>query len=187
MTAVRMRPRFTISLRPERDDAIEAIRERLAADEGFAGRWMGKGRWAEIHVSADQRRVWSPHLSIRVDTPEVGEHGCELVGRFAPNPSVWTFLMFLYFGVAFLVVLGAIFGYVQWVSNEPAWGFRAVWLGVPCLILIHVIGAIGQRLGYEQMASLKAELDEVVEPLLPGGGPVRLTAKRSGGSDVEDA
>ncbi len=181
-----MRPRFTVALEPDRDDAIATIRERLADDERFDGRWMGKGRWAEIHVSTDERRLWSPHLSIRVDRPEGEAHGCELVGRFAPNPSVWTFLMFLYFAIAFLVVLGAIFGYVQWVSNEPAWGMWAVWLGVPCLVLIHVVGAIGQRLGYEQMASLKAELDGLVAPLLPGGAAVRITDNQSGGSGDEN-
>jgi hypothetical protein len=166
MSAGRLRPTFTVALKPDRRTAIEAIRDRLALEDRFEGRWMGKGRWAEIHVPANDRRLWSPHLSIRVDPPEDATDGSTLFGRFAPNPEVWTFLMFLYFAVAFLVVLGAIFGYVQWASDEPSWGYWAVWIGLPVIGLIHVAGAVGRRLGQDQMVTLKAELDEVIEPLL---------------------
>ncbi len=116
----------------------------------------------ELHVPHGERRLWSPHLSVRLDAePE----GCTLFGRFAPHPEVWTFFMFLYFGIVFFVVFGGVFGYVQWVSSEPAWALWAVWVGVPLIGLIHVAGAVGQRLGYAQMVSLRNELAQIVDGL----------------------
>ena len=49
--------------------------------------WTGKGRWCEIHLPEEERKVWTPYLSIRADhEPE----GSSLFARFAPRPEVWT-------------------------------------------------------------------------------------------------
>lgn len=159
MPSVRMRPTFRVRVSADRDAAIDRIREILKSDERFVGRWRGKGRWAEVYVSHGERKLWSPHLSIRLDEEP---DGCTLFGRFAPHPEVWTFFMFLYFAFVFGVVFGGVLGYVQWASNEPAWGLWAVSIGVPAIVAIHVAGWIGQRLGYDQMVSLKDEIDEVL-------------------------
>jgi len=159
MATVRMRPTFRAQLDADRDTAMDRIRGALSEDERFAGRWRGKGRWAEVHVPHDERRLWSPHLSIRLDDDPTG---CTLFGRFAPHPEVWTFFMFLYFALSFAVVFGGVFGYVQWASNESAWGLWAVWVGLPAIGLIHGASWLGQRLGYDQMVSLKDEIDGVL-------------------------
>ena len=165
MSTVHLRPTFRLSLEADRDAAIEQIRGRLTDDERFAGRWRGKGRWAEIHVPHSERKLWSPHLSLRLDK-EKGDR-CSVFGRFAPSPEVWTFFMFLYVGLVFGVVFGAVLGYVQWASNESPWGFLVVAGGVPAIGLIHLASAVGQRLGQRQMAALKEELDGVLEGLDP--------------------
>lgn len=159
-----LRPTFTLPLTRDRDAAIHAIRARLTETPELAGRWRGKGRWAELYLPESERRIWSPYLSIRLDD---APSGCTLFGRFAPSPEVWTFFMFLYFLVAFIVLFGATLAYVQWVSNEPAWGLWALWIGVPVMGLVHVASAVGARLGQEQMARLKGELDGVLSGI-PG-------------------
>jgi hypothetical protein len=164
MSTVRLRPTFRTPLTTDREAAIEEIRRRLTEDERFAGRWRGKGRWAEIYVDHRERRLWSPHLSLRLDRDDDG--GCTLFGRFAPHPEVWTFFMFLYIGLAFAAVFGSVLGYVQWVSGEAAWGLWVAVVGLPAIGLIHVAGAVGQRLGQEQMRALKEEIDVVLEGLV---------------------
>ena len=154
-----LRPTFSVRVAMPRDDAIEAIRAALVRRKEMSGRWRGKGRWAELYVPFSDRRIWSPYLSIRVDDEQ---KGCSLFGRFSPSPAVWTFFMFLYGGVVFLVAFGAIFGYVQWASGTAAWAFWSVWVGVPILGLLHLTSWIGKRLGHGQMKSLKNEIDEVL-------------------------
>ena len=151
-----LRPTFTVSLGLPRDEAVEAIRAAFVATPELAGRWRGKGRWADLYLPEAERRLWSPYLSIRLDRET---EGCTLFGRFAPHPEVWTFFMFLYFLVAFIVLFGATLGYVQWASGEAASGLWAVWIGVPVLGLIHVASAVGARLGQDQMRRLRGELD----------------------------
>jgi hypothetical protein len=124
-----------VPLRLGREEATEEIRRRLVAREDLAGRWHGKGRWVDLFA------------------------------RFAPHPEVWTFFMFLYFLVAFVVLFGATFGFVQWASGEAAWALWAVWTGLPVLGLCHLASDLGSRWGQDQMHELKAILKEVVEGL----------------------
>jgi hypothetical protein len=161
MSTVRLRPTFRLSVGLSREAAIDRIRSGLAEDPRFAGRWRGKGRWADIYVPHAERRVWSPHLSLRLDSDS--DERCTLFGRFAPHPEVWTFFMFLYVAAWFGSVFGAVLAYVQWVSNESAWGG---WVGFASIVsvgLIHSASALGQRLGRGQMVSLKSELDALLD------------------------
>ncbi|MDT8341049.1 MAG: hypothetical protein RQ751_06010 [Longimicrobiales bacterium] len=159
--ATRLRPTFTLRLDLPREEAIERLRARLEASRS-RDCWRGKGRWCEIHLPDPEQRIWTPHLSLRLDH----EHeGSSIFGRFAPRPGVWTFFMFLYALVVFLILFGATLGYVQWASNERAWGLWAVWAGIPVLGLIHLAAYVGQRLGRAQMEELKSRLDEVLEGL----------------------
>lgn len=154
-----LRPTFSVSLALPRDEAIAAIRARLTETPEMAGRWRGKGLWAELYLPDAERRIWSPYLSIRIDE---GQEGSLLFGRFAPRPEVWTFFMFLYFLVAFIVLFGATLGYVQWASGEAAWGLWAVWIGLPLIAAIHGASAVGARLGQDQMRRLRLELDDLL-------------------------
>ena len=38
-------------------------------------------------------------------------------------------------------------------------------IGFPSIGLIHLVGALGERLGYAQMVALRAELDSLLEGL----------------------
>jgi hypothetical protein len=162
-----LRPTFTIPVALPRPEAVEALRAAFVRRQDLSGRWRGKGRWAELYVPSGERRIWSPYLSVRVDEES---DGCSLFGRFAPTPAVWTFFMFLYGGIVFLVVFGSILGYVQWASGTRAWGMWALWIGMPVLGCLHLVSWIGKRLGRYQMVRLKAELEEV---LLDLGSAVR--------------
>ncbi len=163
MKAPLLRPTFTSLLDRPRQAAVEEIRRRLVSRDDLAGRWRGKGRWFDLFVPEAERRLWSPYLSVRLD--EEGERS-SAYGRFGPHPEVWTFFMFLYFLVAFLVLFGGTFGYVQWASDESAWALWMVWIGVPVLLLIHAASFVGSRLGQAQMRELKAVLDGVLEGLV---------------------
>ena len=157
-----IRPTFTVPLGMSRAEATEEIRGRLVARQDLAGRWRGKGRWFDLFVQESERKVWSPYLSARLD--DEGDR-CTVFARFAPHPEVWTFFMFLYFLVAFLILFGATFGYVQWASDQPAWALWSVWIGAPILMLCHLASYAGSRLGQEQMRELRAVLDEVLDGL----------------------
>lgn len=162
MEGAHLRPTFDIDLELGPDDAMSALRRRMEA-EPRTRRCQSKGRCAEFFLDDDERRLWTPYLSVQAEHAPDG--GTRLHGRFAPYPEVWTFFMFAY-GVAwFAVLFGAAFGYAQWASGEGAWGLWGVWIGLPAVVLLHAGSALGQRLGAPDMVELRARLDHLVSDL----------------------
>ena len=120
---------------------------------------MAARRHAELLVDRNEGRLWSPRLSVRLEDSPTGS---VLRCRFSPRPDVWTGFMFVYFLLVFLVVFGATLGYVQQVSNETAWDFWAIPVGLAFIACIHLASYVGQRLAVAQMRELKERLDSVL-------------------------
>ena len=156
--AARLRPKFSIKLPVLADDAAVRLREGLDAPE-LGGSSMATGRHADLTVARSERKVWSPRLTVRI---EDAPGGSTLRCRFSPRPDVWTGFMFVYFVMVFLVVFGATLGYVQQVSNEAAWGYWGVPVGLLVIALIHLAGYVGQRLAARQMRELRGRLERVL-------------------------
>ena len=81
--------------------------------------------------------------------------------------------MFVYFVVVILIVFGAMLGYVQQVSDEAAWGYWAVPIGLLIIACIHVASYVGQRLATAQMYELRGRLEWVVARQFGAGPEVR--------------
>lgn len=155
----RMRPRFTVELPSSADELMQCIESTLE-DDNLGCRGTSARRCAELFVDESERRLWSPHLSIQVQ--EVPQ-GSVLSCRYSPRPELWTFIMFVYFLMAFVVLFGSAFGYVQWLLGYTPWGLLAVPTGVSVIGLLHVASVVGQRLSSDQMALLRDRLDTILE------------------------
>jgi hypothetical protein len=156
-----IRPTFAIPLSKGADESMTVLRERLEGSN-WSECSKSKGRCAEFFVKREDRRLWSPYLSVQV---EPKERGALLRGRFGPPPEMWTLFMFLYTAVGFLSLMGLMLGFVQWQSGMEAWGFWGVYIGVPGLILLYGISAAGQRLSSHQMEELRDRIDTLVRGL----------------------
>lgn len=164
MDSPRLRPTFDLDLDLDPDDAMAALRRRMESAPR-SRRCKSKGRCAEFFLADDERRFWTPYLSVQAE--DAPEGGTRFHGRFAPYPEVWTFFMFAY-GVAwFAVLFGGAFGYAQWASGESAWGMWGVWIGLPLVLALHAGSALGQRLGADDMDELRSRFDHLVEGLEP--------------------
>jgi len=161
MDRPRIRPTFSISLTPDADTAMSTLRERLKATE-YEECSRSKGRCADFFVKEDERRVWSPCLSVQVESLQ---EGSLLRGRFGPHPELWTLFMFLYAGVGFLALMGLMLGFVQWQSGMDAWGLWGAYVGFPGLGVLFAVSATGQRLSAHQMEELRGRVDTLVEGL----------------------
>jgi hypothetical protein len=165
-----MRPKFTLELSHRADEVMWRICSSLDTVE-LGCLAISAGRCADSFVDQRQRRFWSPHLSVQVDD---SDGGSVLRGRFAPRPEVWTLIAFLYFLMVFAVVLGAVFGYTQWVMGDTPWGLLAVPIGTLTIVSLHVASLVGQRLSTDQVQQLRAMLDLLLECALGPVDPDRL-------------
>jgi hypothetical protein len=153
-----MRPKFVLEIPVPADEAIHGIREGLDTP-GLRESTMAAGQFAEFLVDRSERKIWSPRLEVRIEDAPAG---ASLHGRFAPRPDVWTGFMFVYFLAWVAVVFGATLGYVEQLSDEKAWGYWAVPIGLLIVAGIHAASYVGQRLAEDQMRELRGRLDSVL-------------------------
>jgi hypothetical protein len=158
MTAPRIRPRFELELAENPDRVMEGLRSRL--DECPRCTGVSVGRHAELFVPEDEQRVWSPWLSVTAESTGAG--GARVRGRFAPHPHVWTFYMFLAFGLGFSLLVGVTWGYAQWAMDRTPWALLSLPLGIIFGVALYFVSLTGQSLGAEQMEHLEEALVELI-------------------------
>ena len=157
MSTPRVRPRFQVEVASDPDALMEKVRKRLPNCPDCTG--VSVGRHAELFVTDEVRRVWSPWLSVTV---ERCSDGSVLQGRFAPHPGIWTLYVFLAFGLGFALLVGTAWGYAQWAIERTPWAL----LSAPLVLLLgsglYFASIVGQRLGAEQMDQLRAALEGLI-------------------------
>lgn len=161
MSPPKIRPTFAIPLSEGPDASMKVIRGRLKGSN-WAECSRSKGRCADFFVRREERRLWSPYLSIQVESRG---NGALLRGRFGPHPEMWTLFMFLYAGVGFLTLLGLFLGFVQWQSGMEAWGLWGAYVGLPGMASLYIVSATGQRLSAHQMEELRDRVHTLIHGL----------------------
>ncbi|EMI18577.1 putative membrane protein [Rhodopirellula maiorica SM1] len=150
-----MLPAFTLDLPLGKDEAMQRIRQAIAELDAIENA-KAAGDCAEFSVRPEERRFWSPHLSVQLSNVETGT---QLYARFSPRPEVWTFFMLVYFITAFFMFVGGVYGYVQWFMGAAPWGLVLIPLGGLVIVCLHLASLIGQGLSKDQMEKLRDQLD----------------------------
>jgi len=155
--SLRVRPVFELEFDSPPEKLMHDLRQRLPDCPSCVG--TSVGRHAELFVPEEERRVWSPWLSV---SAERREGGCVLQGRFAPHPQVWTFYMFLAFAAGFALLVGLSWGYAQFVLDMTPWALLSVPVVALTGIALWLASRAGQRLGNNQMLHLRHALEEMI-------------------------
>ena len=113
-----------------------------------------------IKLDAPESHFWSPQLQLEILEEETG--GCRVYGLFGPNPTLWTFFMFLHFGVATLFVIFGMWAYSSASLGKP-YGLMLGIMGglVSVWFLLYALGRAGRAKGKPQMQLLNAFYREV--------------------------
>ncbi|MEM1414455.1 MAG: hypothetical protein AAGH15_06125 [Myxococcota bacterium] len=175
MDRPRMRPRFAFTAERTPDEMMSVLRSGIAETSDVAGHVFE--RHADLAFVPERRTLWSPYLVVELRNAEGDPHGTlradeapRVVGRFSPQPSVWTFFTAVYAIIVFAGIGAAIWGLSAWTLGRPPWGL----LGVPAAMLVYgfVYGAtlIGQGLSADQMHVLRRLVEEA------GGAEATLDA-----------
>ena len=96
-----------------------------------------------------RRLGWSPRRTLRAG--------------HRTHPNVWTFYLFLAFGLGFSLLVGTTWGYAQWATGRPPWALAIVPTVALLGALLYFASQVGQALGGEQMDHLWSALDELVQ------------------------
>lgn len=106
-----------------------------------------------IRFDAPESHFWSPqlHLEILAEEPT----GSRVYGLFGPNPILWTFFMFLHFGVAMLFLILGAWAYSSASLGKPYGMLLGAMGGMVALwFALYAIGRAGRAKGRPQMYQL---------------------------------
>jgi hypothetical protein len=144
-----LRPRFQIELEQPKEKALQ-IFENIDQPPFLVKRMDDH---VFIKFNNEEVHFWSPQLQLEISDTEEGR--CKLYGLFGPNPTLWTFFMFLHFGVATLFIGLGVWAYSS-ASLERPYGIQIGLMVFMVLLwfVLYAFGRAGRRKGKPQMREL---------------------------------
>ncbi|AWX43951.1 hypothetical protein HME9304_00949 [Flagellimonas maritima] len=152
-----LRPRFAISLNSDLEPLME-IFDQTKQDQLLVKRL---DEHIYIRFRKKDTTFWSPQLHLELTSFEKGIS--HIHGVFGPNPTLWTFFMFLHFGIGTLFVILGVFAY----SNYSLGHDITLWMVVMSFLVLiwfalYAFGRLGKSKGRPQMKQLKDYLQELI-------------------------
>ena len=153
-----MRPTFRREVDvPLRQVADEVNRALASTTSGIVG--SVAGTVIELYPTRAKRHVFSPRLSVVL----YPRSGTLIVGRYGPNPDIWTFFVALYALCFFATFAGGLGALIQRLAGEAP----TFWVGVPVglagALLVYVAALIGRNAARDQVAELGRFFESCIE------------------------
>lgn len=144
-----LRPRFQLELSNPKEELLKSFEKSQV--EPFLVKRLDEHVF--IKFNKENNHFWSPQLHLEID--ETDEKNCKLYGVFGPNPTLWTFFMFLHFGVATIFIILAIWAYSSAALDKP-YGLQLGMMGflVVLWFILYFFGRAGKQKGKPQMQDL---------------------------------
>jgi len=153
-----LRPRFQIQLQEPKETALNSF-ENIKTDPFIVKRVDD-----HVFIKFNKKNIhfWSPQLHLEIN--EVNEEESRLYGLFGPNPTLWTFFMFIHFGVATFFIIFGIWAYSYAALDEP-YGFQigAMVFMVILWFVLYGFGRAGRRKGRPQMNQLYGFMNRTLD------------------------
>lgn len=144
-----LRPRFQIQLKEPKETALNSF-ENIKTEP-----FLVKRMDDHVFIKFNKKNLhfWSPQLHLEII--EVDEFNSSLYGLFGPNPTLWTFFMFIHFGVATFFIIFGIWAYSSAALDKP-YGLQigAMVFLVILWFVLYAFGRAGKRKGKPQMNQL---------------------------------
>ena len=157
-TEIVLRPRFVLDRPEEKEILLSAFEERK--ESGYLIKRIDDHVF--IKLPPAEAHFWSPQLHLEILETE-DTKGSRIHGLFGPNPTLWTFFMFLHFGVATLFIIFGIWAYSSAALGKPyGWLLGAMGAMVVLWFLFYAMGRAGRRKGKPQMEELHAFLMQIL-------------------------
>jgi hypothetical protein len=158
-----LRPRFKIELNEHHETILNRFQDSKKTQSEYIVSRIDDHVF--IKFPKKKQHFWSPQLHLEIN--EIDKNSCTLHGLFGPNPTVWTFFMFVHFLVAGLFIAFGIWAYTNWTLKT---GFVLqislmilmvlVWIG------LYVAGSIGKATSKNEMLELRTFAEAIIKKSL---------------------
>lgn len=144
-----LRPRFQLEMSISKEELL------LSFEKSEVEPLMVKRLDEHIFIKFNEKNnhFWSPQLHLEID--EIDKNNSKLYGVFGPSPALWTFFMFLHFGVATVFIILGIGAYSSAALDKP-YGLQLGLMGFMAIIwfILYFFGRAGKQKGKPQMEEL---------------------------------
>ncbi|ADY28540.1 hypothetical protein [Cellulophaga lytica] len=114
-----------------------------------------------LKIKPKNIHFWSPQLHLEVEN--INKDNCKIYGVFGPNPSLWTFFMFIHFSVAIAFLVFAVWGYTNWSLNKSYFlQLTSVFFMAVIWVSLYIFGRIGKQKGKPQMKELYSFMQQTI-------------------------
>ena len=156
-----LRPRFKIALQYNNETVLKAFDISKVSQKEFIVNRIDDHVF--IKFPKQKQHFWSPQLHLEIN--EVDEKSSLLHGLFGPNPTVWTFFMFLHFMVAGLFIAFSIWAYTNWaLKSSYALQVSLMLFMVIVWFALYFAGSIGKASSKNEMLELQEFMNKVLKP-----------------------
>ena len=144
-----LRPRFQLELSGTKEALLQSFEKSQV--EPFLVQRLDEHIF--IKFNENNHHFWSPQLHIEID--EIDIKNSKLYGVFGPNPSLWTFFMFLHFGVVTVFIILGIWAYSSAALDKP-YGLQLGLMAFMAVLwcTLYFFGRAGKQKGKPQMQEL---------------------------------
>ncbi len=146
---IALRPRFQLEVSEPHEELLTAFEN--SATKPFLTKRLDEHIF--IKFNAEHNHFWSPQLHLEII--EIDKNNSRIYGVFGPNPTLWTFFMFLHFGVATLFIILGIWAYSS-ASLDKSYTLQLALMGfmVVLWVVLYFFGRAGKHKGKPQMHEL---------------------------------
>ena len=158
-----LRPRFKIVLNEHHESILNRFQDSKKKQSEYIVSRIDDHVF--IKFPKKKQHFWSPQLHLEIN--DVDENSCVLHGLFGPNPTVWTFFMFIHFLVAGLFIAFGIWAYTNWtLKTSFALQISLMILMVLIWIGLYVAGSIGKATSKNEMLELRTFAEAIIKKSL---------------------
>jgi hypothetical protein len=152
-----LRPRFQLELSNTKEELLYAFEK--SQKEPFTVKRLDEHIF--IKFNKKKNHFWSPQLHLEID--DLDENKGKIYGVFGPNPVLWTFFMFLHFGVATIFIILGIWAYSSAALDKP-YGLQLSLMAIMTVLwfTLYFFGRAGKHKGKPQMEELYEFMKEVI-------------------------
>lgn len=144
-----LRPRFQLELSEDKEILLQSFEKSQV--EPFLVKRLDEHVF--IKFNKENIHFWSPQLHLEIE--EIDPENSKLYGVFGPNPALWTFFMFLHFGVATVFIILGIWAYSS-AALDKTYSLQLGLMGFMAVIwiVLYFFGRGGKHKGKPQMEEL---------------------------------